>query len=124
MLIRFLYWYFLVAAREILRAGGNFLRFNLHFFSIPLLFKTFFAPWRRYSWDYGRGFSVTGHLEVFFSNLISRTLGAIMRLVLISVGLTIELVIFLTGLFVLMVWFALPFLIGLGFWLGIEILSL
>ncbi len=105
---QFLIWYLWEAPRSIIKAWGNFLRFGLQFFSIPLLFKTFFAPWRGYQWSYGRGFDFSTYFEVFFSNLITRILGAFMRLILLVFGLLTEAVFLVGGLAVLIGWFVLP----------------
>ena len=87
ILISYLIWYFFDVPREILRGWKNFLFFNLNYFSIPILLKTFFSHWRQYKWSYGRGFDISRYLEAFFSNLISRILGAIMRAILIFIGI-------------------------------------
>jgi hypothetical protein len=114
---QFLIWYFWETPKNILLAWKNYLKFNLEFFSTPLLLKTLFAPWRQYKWDYGRGFDLLKYLEIFFSNLITRTIGMFMRSILIILGLVAEVVIFIVGLIIFLGWFALlPFLIfGLGF---------
>ncbi len=82
--------------------------FNLNYFSIALLFKTFFSPWRRYTWEYPRGFDIGKILETLFSNLISRLIGAIVRLFFIILGIICELLIFLIGLTLLLGWYFLP----------------
>jgi len=108
--------------KNILRALRNFLKFNLNYFSISLLLKTFFSHWHKYKWSYPRSFSFKGYLEVFFSNLISRILGAIMRSFLILFGLLTELFIFLAGIVFLLGWILLPFFLILGFYYGFKIL--
>ncbi|TFG35147.1 MAG: hypothetical protein E4H47_02125, partial [Parcubacteria group bacterium] len=83
-------WHFYEVPREILIIWRHFLLFNLNYFSIPLLLKTFFSPWRRYRESYSRGFDIGRFLETFFANLIYCTLGAIMRSFLIIIGLFSE----------------------------------
>lgn len=108
IIIQYIVWQFFDVPREILRAWRNFLKFNLNYFSTILLFKTLFYPWRRYSWSRGRGFNVSEYLEVFFSNLISRIIGAIMRSFLIIIGIFTEILIIFVGLFIFLSWFILP----------------
>ncbi len=122
ILFQFLVWYFWDMSREILSAWRNYLVFNLEFFSVGLLLKTWFAPWHQYKWDYGRGFDLGRFLEVFFSNMITRVLGAFMRSVLIIVGLVAEVFIFLIGLIIVAGWFVLPVLLFLGFGFGLRLL--
>ena len=114
-----LYWHFLEAPKGILRGWRNFLKFGLNYFSLPLLLKTFFSPWRRYSWAYPRGFSIGIYIEVFFSNLISRFLGAMVRSFLVVIGMFFVALLAIGGLIVFLGWIILPFLIALGLLFGI-----
>lgn len=115
-------WHFFEAPKGILKAWRNFLAFNLNYFSIFLLLKTFFSPWRKYKWGYSKNFSVNGYLETAFSNFVSRFLGAFMRFFLILLGIFAEAVVFLTGAAVFITWLILPFLIFFGLKIGVEIL--
>jgi len=117
------FWYFFEVPKNIISGWRNFLWFGFNYFSIPLLLKTLFSPWKRYSWSYGRGFDIARYFNVFVSNLISRFLGAAMRIVLISVGIIFEIFIFFLGLIIFLGWFLLPFLLILGTLAGFAILS-
>lgn len=120
ILIQYLIWYFWEVPGKILEALRNFLLFNINYFSIPLLFKTFFSHWRRYRWSYKGGFSPARYIEVYFSNLISRVLGAIMRTVLILLGLLVEIFIFLGGMIIFFGWLFLPLLMVWGLYFGFR----
>jgi len=113
-------WHFIDVPRGILKAWINFLRYNLNYFSVPLLLKTLFSYWRRYRWFYPRGFDIKGYIETFFSNLISRVLGAVVRMVLIIVGLLIEIFIIFGGLIILIAWLLLPILLIGGLYFGFR----
>ena len=115
-------WHFLDAPKEILRAWKNFLLFGLYYFSIPILFKTLFSYWRKYKWSYGRGFDIKVYVEAALSNAISRTIGAIIRLFLILIGITSEVMIIFVGLIVFLGWFFLPVILAMTLALGIKIL--
>ncbi len=101
-------WYFIETPKQILRGWKNILIFNLNYFSIPLLFKTLFSYWHQYRWYYPRGFDIGQYLEVFFSNLISRILGAIMRMFMIVFGIVVEIIIFIIGMIIFIAWLAMP----------------
>lgn len=113
----YLYWYFIDRPKILLKAWLNFLSFGITFFSIPFLLKTFFAPFHRYYLSYGRGFDFKVWAEAAFSNLIFRTLGAIIRLVIISFGILFEIFVLIFGFIVFFGWLILPFalLFGLAF---------
>lgn len=115
-------WHFFEVPSSILKAWGNFLRFNLNYFSIPLLLKTFFSHWHRYYWTYPRGFDIGKLLEVFFSNLVSRFLGALMRFFLIMLGLLMETFIAAGGIVIFFGWLVFPLALILGLGWGIKIL--
>ncbi len=122
IVLQWLFWQFFEMPGNILKAWRNFLLFNLNYFSIPLLLKTFFSPWRRYQWAYGKGFDIKRYFEAFFSNLISRILGAMVRLVLILVGLLIEIFIIFGGMIIFFGWLALPFILIAGLIFGFKVL--
>lgn len=122
LLLHYLKWHYLEAMQDILKGWGNILWFNFNYFSVLLLLKTFFAPWRRITWEYGRGFDIGRYLFIFGSNLISRILGAIMRSFLIGVGFIGEIVLLVLGSLFLLFWLALPVLIGVSFFYGIFLL--
>jgi len=122
ILWQYLVWQFFEVLKNILRGWKNFLIFNLNYFSIFLLIRTFFSPWRRYVWAYPRGFDIGRYLETFISNLISRILGAVMRVFLIFFGILTEIFIFFAGLIVILVWLALPIILIKGIIFGFEIL--
>lgn len=118
---QWLSWQFFEASRGILKAWGNFLKFNLNYFSIPLLLKTLFSPWRRYKESYGKGFDIGRYFTVFFSNLIFRILGAIMRIILIFFGLVAEIFIIFAGILIFFCWLLLPVLLIAGLIFGFKI---
>ena len=122
LLLRYLRWHFLDAPKDILRGWGNILWFNFNYFSVGLLLQTFFSPWRRIAWDYGRGFNLGAYLFTLASNLISRAIGAFMRSFLIGAGITVQLAILFLGTLLLLFWLCLPALIVVAFFYGIFLL--
>lgn len=115
-------WHFFEVPREILKAWKNFLKFNLNYFSVPLLLKTLFSPWRRYKISRGQGFDLGKFFETLISNLIFRLLGAVIRSFLIFVGLLVELFIVFGGIIIFIGWLVLPAFLILGFIFGLKVL--
>lgn len=122
ILFQYLEWYFVDSSKGILRAWANCLKFNLNYWSVPLLLKTLFSHWRRYQYSYGKGFDFKRYFEVFTFNIISRVLGAIFRSFFIILGLLTEILVVLIGLIVFLSWLSLPVLLIPGFILGFKIL--
>ena len=120
--LQYLGWQFWEMPKSILISWKNFLRFGLNYFSLPLLLKTFFSPWRQYKWSYGKGFDIGRYLEVFISNLISRTLGAVLRVFLIIIGILVEVFIIFAGMIIFFGWLILPALLIAGLIFGFKIL--
>lgn len=121
IILQLFVWHFIDVPKSILRAWKDFLKFYLNFFSLPLLIKTFFSPWHGYRWYHGKGFDIGRYLEVLFSNLISRSLGVILRFFLILIGILFEIFIIFAGLAIFLGWFVLPILLILGFYHGFRI---
>ncbi len=122
IILLWLYWHFIEAPKQIFRSWKNILAFSWNYFSVTLLFKTLFAYWHQYRWNYPRGFDIGKYFEVFFSNMISRILGAIMRIFMISFGIIVQLGIFVVGLFTIVIWLAMPLLIVLSILKSISLL--
>ncbi len=122
--VKWLKWQFFEVPKNILRGWKNFLKFGLNYFSVPLLLKTLFSPWRKYEWFYPRGFDFWVYLEIFISNLIFRILGAMFRSILIVIGILFEVFLFFSGLGVFLGWLLLPFFLVLGIYEGFRLLLL
>lgn len=115
-------WYFFDVPRAILRGWGNFLKFNLNYFSVPVLLKTFLSPWRRYSMSYGKRFDPGKFFEAFTFNMMSRGIGAVLRIFFIVIGVSIEIFIFLAGAITFLAWLISPIILIGGFFYGFTIL--
>jgi len=122
ILVQYFEWHFVDVPRAILTGWRNFLVFNFRYFSVPQLLSTLFSYWRRYRTSYGRGFDIKVYFEAFTFNIISRVIGAIMRTVLIVVGLAVEIFIFFAGLIIFVAWFFLPILAVLSVCLGLNLI--
>ncbi len=122
ILPRWIVWHFVEVPKNILIGWKNFLAFNFHYFSTVSLLKSWFSPWRKDTASYGRGFDPKRFVSTLFGNLISRVLGAIVRTVIIAVGLIFEVLTFIIGFIVFLIWFFLPLIVIAGFFYGIGLL--
>lgn len=118
----FFQWYYLDSLKSILKNWKNFLVFILNYFSVNLLLKTFFSPWKRYYQSYGRGFDFKKYLSAFFSNILFRLIGMVVRTFLIITWIIAELFIVLIGIIAILIWIPLPLLLIVGVFIGFRII--
>ena len=109
IVVSWISWQFYQVPRFLLKVWENYFIFATNFFSIPLLLKTFLSPWHRYQWRYPKGFDIQEFFNTFISNLFSRIIGVLIRIILILVGLGFDLVVIVLGGVALITWFLLPF---------------
>jgi len=119
---QWLEWQFSDMPKTILAGWLNFLRFGINYFSLSLLLKTLFSPWRRYSLSYGKRLDLGHYFETFVFNSFSRFIGAILRISLIFIGLLAEIFIFFIGLIVFLGWLVLPGILIAGLIFSFKIL--
>jgi len=85
------------------------LKISVDTFSIGLLFKTLFNPFRQISAD-ATGRSLSEKMRAFFDRLLSRVIGFIVRSFMICFGFIFIALQALFGIFILMAWLVLPLL--------------
>jgi len=119
IVIIFWRWYYGKAIKDILTAWKNFIIFSVEYFSIPLLLKTLFSPWRRDITKKVRGFDIGQFFHVLSFNAISRTVGFIIRIPTIILGIIFFFATVILGALFFILWFALPFIM-----VGLFVLAL
>lgn len=109
--VSWIIWRLYESPRSLFFVWKTFLEFNMSFFSIPTLLMTILSPWRRLQWRYPRAFDLWEYLGVFISNVFSRIIGFILKLLLIAVGIMAEIAIFIFGLAIILLWITMPIII-------------
>src|SRR3989338_1873872 len=107
------FWHFYEMPQFLLLMWKNYIWFGANFFSIPLLLKTFFSPWRRYAWRYPKGFDPGEFFSTLISNVFSRLVGAIVRSFLVIVGIIVQIFILVAGGVVFLLWILIPLILVL-----------
>jgi len=111
VVLSYVYWHFMEVPVGILKGWEAFLAFGLHYFSVRLLTKTLFSPFRRYlSVKKVPGFDAWELFQSLIFNGFSRCIGFVIRLCIVVVGLIFELVILFAGALMFFIWFILPIL--------------
>ena len=109
--LHYLWWHYTLALGDLAILLRDLWRFLYHFFSIPTLIRTLFAPWRRLGESYPHGFNPQAVLEIVVVNTLMRLVGLIFRLVMIVVGLATLMVAAVIGVCFFLIWLLLPFVI-------------
>lgn len=90
-----------------------------HFFSVPILVRHFFAPFRRLQEHRARGFNPENIFEVFLLNTVMRCIGVLMRVAVLIIALSTEIFVFILGALFFVVALTLPFIVPLLFVFGV-----
>jgi hypothetical protein len=105
----YIVWHYSRAFVDIFVIWRNITHFIFNFFSIPLLLRTLFQPWKRIEAQREtRGFDPADWFQTVLVNVIMRFIGACMRLILIFFGLACVAAAVLIGLQFFVFWFFLP----------------
>lgn len=114
MAIVFWRWYYGEAVKNVLLAWKNYIIFASNYFSIPLLLRTLFAPWKRDITRKPKGLDFKKLFEYFAFNLISSGLGFLVRFVTVCVGIISLIATVIVGAIFFVFWVFLPLiLVGL-----------
>jgi len=113
--IVWLFWHFYEMPEFLLNVWKNYILFALNYFSLPLLLKSLFSPWRKYNWRYPKGFDIGEFFSTLISNIFSRIIGFVMRIVLIIIGIAFQIFVVFAGLIIFLLWIFIPFIIIAGF---------
>lgn len=89
------------------------LKASADFFSVELLISTLVAPYRQISAGNVTG-SLNDQIKAFFDKLLSRTIGAIIRIFMIIFGLIAMFLQVLFGIIILAAWLIIPLLPAIG----------
>jgi len=116
-------WYFRELPQKIFRAWINFIWFVNNYFSLADLLRTFFYPWKGYSYSYKEeGINPARWLGDFIFNMFSRLIGMILRFFIIAMGAASESFVIVLGLIFFLIWLVFPFLLILSFLKGVRMI--
>lgn len=100
-------WWYSVGWRRMVASVWDSVERLYDTFSLGLLLKTLFAPWRQISAGQVRG-PIGVQIRAFFDRLFSRVIGGFIRTVTLIVGLIALCVMLLVGLMRIVVWPLVP----------------
>ena len=112
LLTRYLIWHYSEALADWWRIVGNFIWFFFHMFSIGLLLRTLFSPFKRMEEERKKGslkFEDWGGAIII--NLLMRLIGSLVRSVIIIAGIIFIIFIIFIGATAFLLWLILPALV-------------
>jgi hypothetical protein len=101
-------WHYTRAFNEMAHVLFNFLWFFTNLFSLPQLTTSLFSPWRRITEEKQKGFDFENVASFLIINLLSRIVGAVMRSIIIIVGLLTLMATITVGVFTFVFWVLAP----------------
>lgn len=112
----FVRWYFMEQPNKILSTYFAYLRAFVEIFSFVFLLRTMFSPWKQIADVYPqKGFNLSAMSQSFTLNMVSRTIGFLIRFFTLVMGLAFIVVLtVLFGMFY-MGWLTFPLLFWIGF---------
>lgn len=106
--LAYLKWHYSSAIKNLTQIWSNFVWFIFHFFSLGILARTLFSPWRRLDEKYVGTLALKAWLETFIVNALMRMVGFLIRSFFILSGLIILLAVSALLIPALVFWFLLP----------------
>jgi len=107
----YVWWHYTLAYRNLWGIYTNYFWFIYNFFSIPLLFRTMFYPWKKMGEDYKKGFDVKSFFSTFIINTFMRLVGVLIRFITIVAGLVALAFVNIFGIVAVVVWTIMPLII-------------
>ncbi len=107
---------------EFLVLARSLIKFVFDFFSVSILLRSYFAPWRRLHEEYQKQRPLGEWFEVFVLNMLMRTVGIFMRTIMIVVGLIATLISLFVAALGLILWLVAPVLVVILFGAGLNLL--
>ncbi|HBD24602.1 MAG: hypothetical protein A2566_02675 [Candidatus Zambryskibacteria bacterium RIFOXYD1_FULL_40_13] len=107
----YLSWHYSKAFLNIYGIFSNFFWMIYRFFSLPLLFKTFFSPWRHLDDQYTKKLDIQEFFSTLIVNTLMRLVGMFFKLVVILVAIVFIIVMSVVEAVTFLVWLLLPVVI-------------
>ncbi|HUD05604.1 MAG TPA: hypothetical protein VMR18_01625 [Candidatus Saccharimonadales bacterium] len=104
--LEFFSWWYNLGWKSIVKDIKNRFKYIYTAFSLSIVLKTLFAPWRRIVSYPGAG--VSNHLRALIDNLISRIIGFILRISLIITAVIVFVATGIVGVVEIVLWPLLP----------------
>lgn len=109
-LVGMLSWWYKAGWMGRFRAISEWLKKSYDLFSFATIIPNFFAPFRQISSYSDLPNSISNQMKMFFDKLLSRFIGAFMRLCILIFGIAYIILQFFVGLLIALFWIFVPLL--------------
>ena len=110
LIISLISWWYGAGWRRQASLSGERLASMMDYFSIDLLLKTLFSPFRQISANSHIDGSISARFQAWLDKVISRFIGAMVRAIIILTGVLVLISTSLFGIISLLIWPVLPLL--------------
>ncbi len=107
--LAFFQWWYGLGWLRLVRGVGQAIRRVDRAFSVPILLRTLFAPWRRII---SRGDNLIESLKAVVDNTVSRLVGSLVRSIVIVAAVILMVGITVGGVLMIVLWPLLPLVAG------------
>jgi hypothetical protein len=111
-------WHYTCGIVESIELVKRLLLNVLHFFSVSVILRTFFSPWKREGMRYAHS-EVGSWFTTFIFNSLMRVLGMVMRTVILFFGLVIFLCSCIFSVVIILGWILAPLVMVGSFVMGV-----
>lgn len=108
LLVNFFQWWYTKGWLEFAKKTIDRLRYLAQLFSVSILLRTLFAPWKRITTIPGK--SIGEKLRATLDNFVSRIIGFLTRTIVIIAALIVMFITAIGGLVLFIVWPFAPFI--------------
>lgn len=120
--ISYISWHYTSAIREIFVVWRNFILFLWEAFSVPLLVRTFFSPWKRLDEEKPDLFKPKAFLSALIINIFTRMIGAIFRFIVLMISFISLFIVLVAGALMFLLWPFMPVILLAGLVVGLYLL--
>jgi len=121
-MITYFYWWYFEEPEYIWRAIRIITKKIFFSFSVPVLLRTLFDPWKR-DVTYVENASLQELFNIWLGNFISRLVGFVVRTFTILIGFVLTVLAFIVLLAFILIWFLMPIFIILLIINGITVVA-
>lgn len=109
IVISYIQWHYTLGLKDLIRILRNISEFIFHYFSIVLLAKTLFSPFKRsYKSKQRPGISLSDFFDRLSFNLISRIIGAVIRIIVLATGISFLVLWQVISVILIVFWLIIP----------------